>query len=214
MAAPPFQSTLLRAPGMVFARHLVALHDRQGEWVAEKDEGKMKIRICCVAALLACALMNGNAFGADKETLTDQEFLKQAMAAGNAEVQFGQLAEKRASNEKVREFAKEMVTDHKDANKKLAEHAKNLKIAVVVGGLTLDKDRREIYKQLSKLEGKEFDQEYIKQMVKDHEEAIKLFEKQAKSGTDPDLKKYASDTLPTLKKHLEHARKVAAELKG
>ena len=173
----------------------------------------MKIRIWSVAALLVCAVLNVNAFGADKETLTDEEFLKKALSAGNAEVQLSQLAEKKASNDKVKGFAQQMIADHKEANKKLAEHAKNQKIAVVVG-VTLDKDQREIFTQLSKLEGGEFDREYMKQMVKDHEEAVKLFEKEAKNGSDADLKKYAEETLPTLKKHLQHARKVAGELKS
>jgi len=43
-------------------------------------------------------------------------------------------------------------------------------------------------------------------MVKDHEEAVALFEKESKSGSDADLKSFAGKTLPTLQDHLKMAK--------
>jgi putative membrane protein len=40
-------------------------------------------------------------------------------------------------------------------------------------------------------------------MVTDPEKTVASFEKEAKSGTDADVKSFASKTLPTLKKHLK-----------
>jgi putative membrane protein len=48
----------------------------------------------------------------------------------------------------------------------------------------------------------------MKHMLDDHKEAIALFEREAKHGQDPDLKRFAADTLPTLREHLKLARKV------
>ena len=42
-----------------------------------------------------------------------------------------------------------------------------------------------------KMEGSNFDQQYLDAMVKDHEKDIAAFEREAKDGTDPDVK-----TLP------------------
>jgi len=42
--------------------------------------------------------------------------------------------------------------------------------------------------------------------VSDHEEAVALFQKEASSGTDPDLKAFAQKTLPTLQEHLKMAQ--------
>ncbi len=39
-------------------------------------------------------------------------------------------------------------------------------------------------------------------MERDHETDIKVFEKEASSGDDADIKKWAAKTLPTLKEHL------------
>jgi putative membrane protein len=48
-------------------------------------------------------------------------------------------------------------------------------------------------------------------MVKDHEEDIAEFEKEARSGKDADLKAFAEKTLPTLKEHLKMAKELGAK---
>ena len=47
--------------------------------------------------------------------------------------------------------------------------------------------------------GNDFDQAFARMGVEDHEKDIKEFEKEANSGSDPDVKSWAIKTLPTLK---------------
>ena len=47
--------------------------------------------------------------------------------------------------------------------------------------------------KLSKLSGKDFDKEYISDMVDDHEKDVKEFEKASKDAKDPDLKAWAGE---------------------
>jgi putative membrane protein len=49
-------------------------------------------------------------------------------------------------------------------------------------------------------------------MVKDHEEDVQAFERQAESGQDPDLRAFAEETLPTLREHLELAKEVQTQV--
>ena len=56
--------------------------------------------------------------------------------------------------------------------------------------------------------GKDFDQSYDQAQVKDHKDAVALFEAYAKSGDDPELKNWAAKTLPHLKEHLSMAEKL------
>ncbi|MDP9169574.1 MAG: DUF4142 domain-containing protein [Acidobacteriota bacterium] len=46
------------------------------------------------------------------------------------------------------------------------------------------------------MSGGTFDKAYMQDMVKDHEKDIAEFQKEANSGSDPDLKNWASATLP------------------
>jgi putative membrane protein len=66
--------------------------------------------------------------------------------------------------------------------------------------------------------GSEFDAAFMHCMVKDHEEAVKLFESASKNCDDKDFKTWAGNTLPTLKEHLEMAqdicKKVNPDTKG
>jgi putative membrane protein len=48
-------------------------------------------------------------------------------------------------------------------------------------------------------------------MIKDHEEDIAEFKKEAASGQDPDARAFASATLPTLQAHLNRIRAIAAD---
>lgn len=66
--------------------------------------------------------------------------------------------------------------------------------------------------RLQGLSGSEFDREFVKAMVKDHEMAVQKFEQAAQSLEDRELKNFASDTLPKLRQHLEMAQELQKSL--
>ncbi|MBI3653058.1 MAG: DUF4142 domain-containing protein [Acidobacteria bacterium] len=68
--------------------------------------------------------------------------------------------------------------------------------------------------KLAKLSGADFDREYMKYMVEDHVKDVAMFEKEAKTGKDADIKAFAEKTLPTLKEHLQMARDTNAKVSG
>ena len=162
----------------------------------------MNLRSVFFALSTALAVGLGPA-SADQPRELDKEFLIKAAALSNAEVEYAKLAESRAADESVKELARRVRQDHEKANTELAKHAQNQKLAVLAG---LEKDKRETHTRLSKLKGGEFDRAFARQMVEDHEYAVKLFEAQASGGQDQDLVKFAKDMLPTLRVHLKSAR--------
>jgi putative membrane protein len=136
----------------------------------------------------------------------DQEFVTKASAAGLAEVNLSQLATTRSRNAAVREFAQRMVVDHGKANRELLDMANRQQLTLAK---TMDDKHQKMFEKLSKLDGAEFDRTYMDGMVKDHEEAVKLFTDESKNGKNDALKEWAGKTLPTLKKHLEMANDIA-----
>lgn len=61
---------------------------------------------------------------------------------------------------------------------------------------------------LNEAKPEDFDKAYAKQQVDGHEDAVDLFEKYAKKGDNTNLKHFAEKTLPTIKEHLEAAKKL------
>ena len=64
------------------------------------------------------------------------------------------------------------------------------------------------YDMLSKLSGAAFDRAYARVMVKDHEEDVADFRKEADGGHNPAVKDFATQTLPTLQDHLKEAKEM------
>jgi len=136
-------------------------------------------------------------------------FMNDAAKGGMAEVELGKLAQEKATNPRVKNFAEMMVRDHTAANDDLKAIARQ-KNVTLPSDLGKHKDH---YNDLSKKTGADFDKAYMKMMVDDHEDDIDEFEKIANNGTDPDLKTFASQKLPTLRKHLDSAKAINQSLK-
>jgi putative membrane protein len=141
----------------------------------------------------------------------DTTFAMKAAQGGMAEVKLGQLAVDKASNPDVKTFGQRMIDDHTKANDQLKSicSAENM-----TPPTDLNAKDQATYDRLSKLSGPAFDKAYIKDMVKDHQMDVKEFQKEANSGKDPQLKNFASTTLPTLQSHLQMAQSTEAKVNG
>ena len=121
----------------------------------------------------------------------DRKFIQAAANGGVAEVADGNSAEVHAQSAEVKKIAAHMVADHTRSNKELAELGKKK-------GLNMDLSPgkpRSFRKE-------NFDGDYLATMESDHKADIKVFEAEAKSGDDAEIKGWAASTLPTLKAHL------------
>lgn len=146
------------------------------------------------------------AFAADSA----QDFVDKAAAGGMFEVDSSKIAQDRAQNQSVKDFAQMMIHDHGAANAKLETIAGEQKLKVPT---ELDAEHKS---DLEKLQGDEdtFDPAYVKMQQDAHADAVKLFESYAKDGDNAPLKAFAEETVPTLKMHQQNIDKVASTLDG
>ena len=140
----------------------------------------------------------------------DRHFITTAAEDGNAEVELGKIAQQNGASADVKQFGQRMVDDHTKAGQELESIATKLGMSPPKGPGS--KEQGDI-KKFSKLTGEKFDREYAEHMVKDHEKAVSLFEKQSKSGDSDELKAFAAKTLPTLQEHLKMARAMTSKKK-
>jgi putative membrane protein len=99
----------------------------------------------------------------------DKTFAHDMAVAGMAEVQLGKLAAERASNPDVKAFAQTMVKDHSQAGDELKQTASTLNIQLPT---QLDQKHKDLAARLTKLQGAEFDKQYMAAMVQGHEEVL------------------------------------------
>ena len=151
-----------------------------------------------------------NIGGANALNPEDKGFAQKAATGGQAEVALGNLALQKASDPKVKEFAQRMVSDHTNANQQLQQIAgkKDLDLPTMV-----PTEAQEEQDKLSKLSGKAFDKEYIRYEVQDHQQDVQDFQKAQSDVSDPDLKQFASQTLPIIEQHLKLAQQIEGKEK-
>jgi putative membrane protein len=133
-------------------------------------------------------------------TSDDSDFMNEAAVGGMAEVDLGKLAASKASNAEVKKFGQLMVEDHTKANNELKALA--AKKAVKLPTET-DAEHKSTMDDLKGRNGADFDKEYVENMYEDHKQDVAAFEDEAQNASDPDVRAFASKTLPTLKKHLD-----------
>jgi putative membrane protein len=139
-------------------------------------------------------------------TVSDRTFMRKAAEGGKAEVELGKLAQEKAASPEVKQFGERMVNDHTKASDQLKQVAE--KEGVTLPDKLNAKDRA-TKARLEKLSGEAFDRAYMRDMVKDHTEDVAEFRKEANNGKDPEVKSFASQTVPTLEDHLKEAKNIA-----
>lgn len=141
----------------------------------------------------------------------DKAFMLEAASGGMAEVELSQMAKEKSKNADVIKLAQHMVEDHTKANGELTGLAARKGVTLPTELLPKHKETRE---KLAKLTGAAFDKEYARVMVKDHEDTVALFQKEAGAGKDPNLVPWVKQTLPTLEGHLKMARESDSRING
>jgi putative membrane protein len=162
----------------------------------------MKLLISTMSSALLIASAFGQTAGSGTGGGTaggpDQKFAMMVAQTDLAEIQVGQLALKNGGSEQVKTIAQKLIDDHtktSDAMKQIAS----------TKGLTLPTEPDAKHKALAtKLEsesGAQFDKDFLAANSMDHHKVVAAFQKEANSGTDSEIKGFATQFLPAVQEH-------------
>ena len=147
---------------------------------------------------VSSAPKGGAAKAGSKLSAADKTFMMNAAKGGMMEVDMGKMAAQSAQNADVKKFGNRMVTDHSKANNELMSLAKEEGVSLPA----------------AKAPGKwKSDKNYMDDMVKDHQKDLAEFQKEAQSGTDPDVKAFAAKGAKMVSSHLKMAQETQAKVK-
>lgn len=165
--------------------------------------------------LLVCTGLLAMPVAAAAQDITDAEIAAIVVTANQVDIDAGMLAQERASDPKVKDFAKLMVTDHTGVNKSAVDLATKLKVtpkesetsrSLKAGG---DKNLA----RLKALSGAAFDKAYIDHEVAYHQQVLDALDKTLIPGADnAELKALLVKVRPAFVAHLEHAKRIQASL--
>ena len=169
-------------------------------------KGAVSLTLLLIATSLSSSLLNADDKAARE---LDNDFLVLAATQSRMVIEYSKLAADRGESEVVRAFAERLITDHTAGDKELATLLKDRGLIVSV---TLTEENQAELKRLKALSGDQFDSEYMKRIVEDHEHCITAFEAQIAHGKDEGIVAHCKEQLPALREHLEEAKEISAAL--
>jgi putative membrane protein len=145
----------------------------------------------------------------DTSMVVDSAYIRQAVRGNYLEVALGRMAESRAEDPSVKDFAERMVSDHNDMNKEWIDLAQDNDMKVTVD---FGPDGKQTIDRFEELSGTRFDQAYMSEMIRDHEENLFAFQRLARWAGSAEVRQLASTGASTIQEHLELARQVGSRV--
>jgi len=169
------------------------------------------ISLACGIVLAGC-LTSATAFAQPAAPASgDAGFMSTAMASGLAEIDEARMVLRKSQNPAVQAFAQRMIQDHSLADSQLEAMAKEKGLPIPQ---TPTPQQQAQASQLQSLSGQQFDANYARDQVKDHEQAVALFQQEMNSTGDLQIRNLAATTLPVLQQHLKLARQLEQQVAG
>ena len=202
--------------------------------------------VCAAALIAGCNSSNktSNAIANDTGTTGtagtdvsngDKDFVNDQLSDGMAEVELAKVAKDHAASPEVKQFAQMMIDDHTQAGDQLKQVASSNAIPLEA---KIDDKHQNLMEKLSKLNGSDFDKEYMSAMIDDHQDAVSDLRSRVdedRSATDrltgknpenpaavkPEqsdnkitmsINRWAADALPTVEQHLDRAKQIKDDL--
>ena len=141
-------------------------------------------------------------------TQRDRNFVYRATVHCLYDLELAQLAQERATNPAVRDFARGVTNECRAQDRQLAVVAEEH--VGVTPPVTLDRAHAAMRDQIAALSGEAFDRAYARDQIAATDRAAQLFLTQSGSGSEPVLQRLAAAALPGL----QQRQRAAHELEG
>ncbi|WP_341716973.1 DUF4142 domain-containing protein [Micromonospora sp. FIMYZ51] len=139
----------------------------------------------------------------------DTQYLQAIHQVNLYEVQAGELAQKKAQNQQVKDLAQMIVTDHQELDKSVQDLAGQLNVQLPTEPTP---DQRTALDQLKNANGEEFDRLWVTQGLAGHLQAIQATQTEISQGTETQVVQLAQTALPVLQAHYDALVQLAEQL--
>src|SRR5205085_1490237 len=142
-----------------------------------------------------------------------KNLLQHLAMTNQMEIDMAQMAEQKASNQQVKDFARTLQQDHSKAQDLVQQAAQKQNVSIAAPGADDKGSKKPMMAQkMGNLSGDQFDKEFIRHQLMDHKREVAQLQKIADNGSDPDTKQLAQQLLPDMQKHLQMAQQIAPQV--
>jgi len=141
----------------------------------------------------------------------DAKFLVLAGSSNTLELQLSKLAQQRATNQAVKDYANMMVEHHTMAAQEMKKLLSS-KGAMIPDTALLPMHKLQIETVMA-AQGADFDKAYMRIMVDAHEEDVDEFEDEVTDARDADVRAFASRMMPVLQTHYSRAKEIRKQVR-
>lgn len=133
---------------------------------------------------------------------------RNAAISNQFEIESSRVALLKSRNPNVRRFARRMIADHTALAARMRQALRLARLPVP--SAQLDPAHRQMLRRLQALSGANFDRHYMRDQVNGHLQAVALMSRYSRTGSNPVLRRLASNALPVIEHHLVLARQLEA----
>jgi putative membrane protein len=175
------------------------------------------------AALAAVATMFGASIaaaqvtttsGGDVTTFSQKNLVNHLIVGDSIEIEMAQVAANRTQNAAVKDFANQLVTDHKAHLEQLTKFAASASVGREAN--PSDTSAAHLSAQLASLKtlpaDSTLDRAFVQGQIEHHQATINTLKSMRSAATDAEVQKDIDATLPVLEKHLSTAQQLASQL--
>lgn len=155
--------------------------------------------------------------GAAGGTVTDPQIADIVVAANEVDVAAGELAQSRATDPRVQQFAQRMVTDHTGVNQQASQLVQRLGVTPEPSPTSqqLRQGGEQNRSRLQGLRGAEFDRAYIEHEVAYHQQVLDAIDDTLlPSAQNAELRALLEQVRPAIEAHLQLAQQIQGSLGG
>lgn len=157
--------------------------------------------IFCAAVAFGSTAWAVNGENTKKLDSQEEAFLRQAAQDDILEQRLGQYASEHAALDDTKQLGRQMATDHQADLQEVERIAKDHGVDLSGHDNELTPAQKTIYDRMTTRAGRDFDKEYTKLMLAEHNRMISLYQRQRDHAADVDVREYAGKTVPTLEQH-------------
>lgn len=132
----------------------------------------------------------------------DVKFLREAAIINRFEIEAAKIAQANGSSDFVKDYSKDMLTDHTAGLTEAVQTAENKQLTL---NDSMPANLQAKLNHLQNLKGDAFDEAYRNAQINGHRDAANVFQKEIENGHDELVKSYAVKMLPDIKLHLNLA---------